>query len=171
MLQLLLLIPLLVAAPRIGDAQTIDRVKTKADHLRLVKGFYISVAEVSQDAQALGIRSSDIRTAAELRLRSLGITVLNENDPEATGFLRIEVHIVCLTDKTTCAILPSATMKAGIIMSPPHNRSYSLAGVPDLSHIYALSIGGSETVKAAWREYLTAMIDSFANSWLSVHPK
>lgn len=133
------------------------------DTLSRVGNFGVLVEDLGDDAKALGLTEERIKTAVELRLRSLGISVRSTSQ---SPYLYVRTNVACSDVAPMCAANIEVSMT--LLVALPGRATCDAP----IWNTAALVIAGKNTIRDTLiRDYLIQSVDRFANNYLAVHPK
>lgn len=134
--------------------------------LRGIEYIRVVVEELSHSAKQNGLTEGAVKTAVELRLRSLGLPVWAAREiPPMTPYLYVNINIVCLNDPPFCAMYIRLNVKQVVGNS---NGLFSYASTWSTG---SNLITGARALRSNWQRDLIEQVDLFANDYLAANPK
>lgn len=147
--------------------QDIDAAtKDEKESLKGIKSFHV-VVESLEEEKAAGLTEDQIQTDVELRLRSLGLKVVDS--PKVDGFLYVDVHIVPPqgTGGSFYSFHIRLEFHQMVILFRDHKASF-LCSTWSTGRTGFVKTG---KVEKNLREQILERVDEFANDFLAVNPK
>ena len=178
---LLLGVVLIVFGETVGDlakrADLLRKVehfpKTMKDTLEGLKGVYVVVENVEEEARKYGLTKEVLQKDVELRLRQSGIPVLSKeelNSDTHPASPILDVYVDLLVDPNllfVCGNVSVTLSQKAILVGPPSYRLY--CGCITWSKD-TLFLGGLLRFGEI-RETVKELVDQFCNDYLAVNPK
>ncbi len=137
--------------------------------LKGIKALRVEVESLPSDLERLGLTNDQIRTDVELRLRQLGITVSDPEDP-ATPLLWVALNSHHQTDSPVVGF----SIKVEFIQFVRLSRNRNIrAPAPTwtVDGVGTADVSPSEATRTEIRGLLRDFVDRFLNAYLEQNPK
>ncbi len=140
-------------------------LKSDQETLKGLSSFHVSLTgdDVTPALKEAGVDRSDVQTAVELRLRSLGLQVTSE---EGTTYLEVTITGICHADTPWCAVTYNLSFRQPAIVRANGGlwmcRTWSAA---------TTLLSTKTSLQEDWKTHLLRIVDSFANSYLQQNPR
>lgn len=137
---------------------------SSAETLKGIKTFAVRIERVHDTFREIGVDESVIRTAVELRLRSLGLPI--SRSVNTLPFLYINATTVCSAEISVCAVTYILEFTQPVLLLlPSKNTDSVVSGITYTDGITLLY--GTRALRDAWRVPLLEIVDKFANEFLA----
>jgi len=153
------------------SAKLLQYIAGTSDVLIGLNGVSVMVEDLNKDATEAGLSTEDIKTQVELRLRTLGIRVLTEQELKQSLSLPILcVNVTALkhsgSDLYAISISVQLLERLFEVRQP---GAVVVGAIPWQKEFTAISGGGVLSEKA--KDSVLNLVDAFANDYLAANPK